>query len=604
MDECDALGDAKFVAKYGLSLQNVRYRVLRNGKHYPSKGIANAAYRLQHGVDGPYGGTGARQVLSALGFKVIDGQNGVEDEVAPADLHRGVVQPANLILYGPPGTGKTFATASHAVRICNGLAENDPLLQDDFRMALMAEYRRLVDARRIQFVTFHQSYSYEEFVEGLRPDTGADEPAGEVSGGFRLVSKRGVFREISALAEQARKTVRRSAGLRVNDRQVFKMSLGRAGIEDYIFQAAVEGNYIALGWGGEEDWSDQRYDGGRGYQPFVARWKEIEPEAKASSGHISQLWQFRSVMQKGDLVVISNGNSEFRAIGEVTGPYRFEQSADDEYHHRRSVRWLLLPDEPLSADTIYSKPFTMRSCYLLQEGLLKREALQHLLSGGEQPGGEADAYVLIIDEINRANISKVFGELITLIEPDKRIGAVGEIKVRLPYSRDLFGVPPNLHILGTMNTADRSIALLDTALRRRFDFVELMPEPERLPEAVGDVPLQSMLRSINARIEYLFDREHQIGHGFFMTCASREDIDRVMRTKVMPLLQEYFFEDWEKVAAVLGDADAASGQGKFVVWAPLKPPGSTGANSDEHDERRRWSIRAQFADDAYKCFIS
>ena len=309
-------------------------------------------------------------------------------------------------------------------------------------------------------------------------------------------------------------------------------------------------------------------------------------------------------MRMGDLVVISNGNSEFRAIGEVVGPYRFERSADDEYHHRRSVRWLLVPSEPLPADSIYAKPFTMRSCYLLKEDSLKRDALQHLLSGSEQPDGEPDAYVLVIDEINRANISKVFGELITLIEPDKRIGAVGEIKVRLPYSRDMFGVPPNLHIIGTMNTADRSIALLDTALRRRFDFVELMPEPKRLLEDVGGVPLRSFLKVINARIEYLFDREHQIGHGFFMTCISKEDVDRVVRSKVLPLLQEYFFEDWAKIAAVFGDASSSAGQGAFVFWEPLKAPSGASTIDDELDDRRRWSVRRHFASDAYERFAN
>ena len=246
----------------------------------------------------------------------------------------------------------------------------------------------------------------------------------------------------------------------------------------------------------------------------------------------------------------------------------------------------------------------MRSCYLLQGGSLKRDALQHLLSGSEQPDGEPDAYVLVIDEINRSNISKVFGELITLIEPDKRIDAINEIKVRLPYSRDMFGVPPNLHIVGTMNTADRSIALLDTALRRRFEFVELMPEPERLPDDLDGVPLRSFLRVINARIEYLFDREHQIGHGFFMTCASKEDVDRVVRSKVLPLLQEYFFEDWAKIAAVFGDSSALPGQGAFVFWEPLKVPGASSAISDEFDDRRRWSIRRHFASDAYKHFVN
>jgi hypothetical protein len=604
MDECDALGDAAFVAKYNRGLKGVRYRVIRGTARYPSKAIANAAYETLHGEPGPYGGSEARKVLAALGYEIREGDDAIgdEDERSPAEARAAAVEPANLILFGPPGTGKTFATAEHAVRLCLNLQPSDPILAPTARKQLMVEYKRLLDARRIQFVTFHQSYSYEEFVEGLRPVTGASEGDVDSGTGFRLVPKRGIFREISALAEQARKSAGKADTVDATGRQVFKMSLGRAGVEDHIFDAAIDGGYVALGWGGKEDWSDSRYDGDQGYDAIYKRWNEIEPGTTGNSGHISQLWRFRSSMREGDLVVVSNGNSEFRAIGEVTGPYRHEYSDEDQYYHRRAVRWLLVPDEPLPADTIYSKPFTMRSCYLLKDESLKRDVLTRLLSGGEREGGEADAYVLVIDEINRANVSKVFGELITLIEPDKRIDAENEIRVRLPYSRDLFGVPPNLHIVGTMNTADRSIALLDTALRRRFDFIELMPDPDRLPDMVEGVPLRSMLETLNARIEYLFDREHQIGHAFFMGCETRALIDRVMRRKVLPLLQEYFFEDWDKIARILGDADARAGDGKFVVWQPLAMPAGAADQQVDGDGRRRWSIRAAFPADAYSQF--
>jgi 5-methylcytosine-specific restriction protein B len=377
------------------------------------------------------------------------------------------------------------------------------------------------------------------------------------------------------------------------------MSLGRAGVEDHIFDAAIAGDYVGLGWGGDIDWSDPRYDGDAGYNAIRDQWRKVDPEKKGSSSDISQLWPFRSLMREGDLVVVSWGNSHFRAIAEISGPYRYDPSGIGEYYHRRSVRWLLRPDEPLPADTLYDKPFTMRSCYLLDNNHLKREALARLLPSESVASDAApDQFVLIIDEINRANISKVFGELVTLLEPDKRIGAGNELKVKLPYSGDTFGIPPNLHIVGTMNTADRSIALLDTALRRRFDFRELMPDPTRLPVDLSGVPLRSMLRRINERIEYLFDREHQIGHAYFIGCRNKAAIEAVIRRKVIPLLAEYFYEDWRKVALVLGDAD---GQGGFLDRQLLKAPDGLGADG-EALERYRWTVRERFSDNAFERF--
>lgn len=165
-------------------------------------------------------------------------------------------------------------------------------------------------------------------------------------------------------------------------------------------------------------------------------------------------------------------------------------------------------------------------------------------------------YLFVIDEINRGNISKIFGELITLIEPTKRLGQPEAITVKLPYSGEEFGVPNNVYILGTMNTADRSITMMDTALRRRFEFVEMMPDTDVIKDHVGvidGIDIAAILSTINQRIEFLYDREHMIGHAFFIGVQNLNDLQHIFENKVIPLLQEYFYEDYEKIQAVLND---------------------------------------------------
>ncbi len=236
--------------------------------------------------------------------------------------------------------------------------------------------------------------------------------------------------------------------------------------------------------------------------------------------------------------------------------------------------------------------------YELRPGIFRRvcEAAESERRAAAAEGREPERFVLIIDEINRGNIPKIFGELITLIEPSRRLGAEDETTVSLPYSGDEFGVPDNLYIIGTMNTADRSIQQLDTALRRRFTFVEMMPKPdhELIPESVDGVNCRELLRSMNERIAVLMDREHQIGHTYLFKVRDLDDLADRFRNRIFPLLQEYFYDDWRRIRAVLGN-------NAFVRERRLDDP-VTRALADQfgHAEDDRVYERLSFSNDEWK----
>lgn len=510
----------------------------------------------------------------------------------------------NLILYGPPGTGKTYATAWEAARLCLGDAAAEPLRDD--REALMGEYRRLAGEGRIEFVTFHQSMAYEDFVEGRQPMTGSDDDAETSSVGFRLETVPGIFRRIAKRAETGLDKTAISNRITIDGRQIYKMSVGfsRDAGDQELFEEVIEGGYTLLSWE-DIDWSDPKYENAEEILKTCQEQGKIEGPVTLQSGQVSITDTFRNRLNPGDIIVVSKGNRLVRAIGEVTGPYEYHPRPEGNYGHRRAVRWLWHDPAGVSVTEIYDGNFTMRSLYGLKKERLNIPALERYMNSAiKEPDadGEREAFVLIIDEINRANISKVFGELITLLEPDKRLGQSNALKVHLPYSGDEFGVPANLHIIGTMNTADRSIALLDTALRRRFTFRELMPDVEELRRALAarqldaanldGIDLGKLFHTLNERIEYLFDREHQIGHAYFTSCRSRADVEDVMRHKIIPLLAEYFYEDWSKVAAVLGDGDGTNGS-RFLEARRLTAP--VGFADDElGSDKLRWSVKASF----------
>ncbi|MCE7028100.1 AAA family ATPase [Jiella avicenniae] len=507
----------------------------------------------------------------------------------------------NLILYGPPGTGKTYATAWEAVRLCLGDAAAEPLRGD--RHDLMTEYHRLAKEGRIEFVTFHQSFSYEDFVEGLRPTTTAnqegDDEDASTSGGFSLDPHDGVFKVIS---EKARLDTGDAPAKRLDrSRSIYKIALGQRDSQEDRIREGLDSGLIHLGWGGDINWSDERFDD---FEEIRKTWNEQkDAQASGKDPNIEVLYAFRSGLQIGDYVVISDGRDSYRAFGRVSGEYYFD--SDAEFHpHRRKVEWIWRNDDGAKRAPFYSRNFRRQSAYRLDPSQIDWDAVEAVVidPNAELPMSSARPHVLIIDEINRANISKVFGELITLLEVDKRLGCKNEVRVRLPYSGTSFGVPANLHIIGTMNTADRSIALLDTALRRRFTFRELMPDVEELRQAMAarqldatnldGIDICKLLQTLNERIEYLFDREHQIGHAYFTGCTTRADVEDVMRHKVIPLLAEYFYEDWSKVAAVLGDGDGTRGSHFLEAKRLVAPAGF--ADDELGGDKLRWSVKDAF----------
>ncbi len=489
----------------------------------------------------------------------------------------------NTILYGPPGTGKTYATFRKAVEICDG-PEAVAAMDGD---TLKARYAELREAGRIGFVTFHQSYSYEEFVEGLRPEGGDGEA------GFTLEPRNGVLREIAASAHAlSRKADSHASRSDLANASFFKMSQGRKTSPDEaaIVEECLDRGEIRLDRGGDLDWSDPEFGSKEKIQATLAE-RSSNTGDTGKDSHLTSdanyIDLFRNRLKVGNYVIVPHGFHNFRAIGRVTGEYEFDKDSDV-FSHRRKVDWLWR-GEPLPVSQIYHINFS-KLFYRLDTSRLNLDTIASLISDPKSDHTK-QPFVLVIDEINRANISKVFGELITLLEEDKRAGAENEVSVRLPYSGDDFTLPANLHILGTMNTADRSIALLDTALRRRFHFEETPPRPKLLKTVDGiDLPL--LLTRLNQRIEYLVDRDHLIGHAFFIACNTRDDVDTVMRRKVIPLLAEYFHEDWEHIVAVLGGKE----QGFIAKEALTVPPG---LHIGMDEARYRYTVRGSFPPDAY-----
>jgi len=329
------------------------------------------------------------------------------------------------------------------------------------RLLLKRRFDEFVKEKRARIVTFHQSFSYEDFVEGIRATTDAENP--EI---ITYPVERGVFTEI---CEAARLQGTGSDSSVRADARVWKLSIGRRK-DTRIREECFRRGEARIGWGHVGDLSDEE------------RPKE-QLESFANEGDTNQhsLKAFSEGVARGDILFCLRSRTSIEAVGIVVGDYEFDQMDSDlwgDFFHKRAVRWLATDLDVDIRSLNNGAALTQKTIYELKR-ISAADALS--LAGKPQSGSSsAMPYVLIIDEINRANVSKVFGELITLLEPSKRAGAAEALEVTLPYSKRSFSVPSNVHVIGTMNTADRSLATLDIALRRRFEFLEMAPQPQAL----------------------------------------------------------------------------------------------------------------------------
>ena len=455
--------------------------------------------------------------------------------------------PLNQILYGPPGTGKTHNTIDETLAIL------DPDFLDanrTDRAQLRTRFKELEESQHVRFVTFHQSFSYEDFVEGLRAEPD------EVTKQLKFLPVDGVFKAICDAAA-TKVVVDQVLNVDISGNTIWKMSLGNRSEENYVYEECIDQGRILLGWGSGIDFSEAKTK-----TDIIAAFREKGVEHTTADYPVTAINSFVLGMKTGDLVVVADGNSKFRAIGQITGDYAYlpREQEDDEFSQSRTVRWLKVFDPSSPCSTIMSNNFMMKAIYRLGPDAIDRKKLHELLStkvSDVKVQNTPDARVLIIDEINRGNISRIFGELITLIEPSKRAGGEEALSVILPYSKKPFSVPKNLYLIGTMNTSDRSLSGLDIALRRRFVFKEMPPRPELLAGVnIQGIPVDKLLEIMNRRIEALLDREHCLGHAYFFPLKADPSIARlsqIFSEQIVPLLKEYFFEDWDRIRWVLND---------------------------------------------------
>lgn len=474
--------------------------------------------------------------------------------------------PYNIILYGPPGTGKTYSTIEKAVEIIDPYSAakykeitDSVQRRDEFRK----RYEKALEDGVVRFTTFHQSFSYEDFIEGIKPvepkETDTYLKYTVVDGVFKRSCVDSIY-SIYRMASQAvgeKNRVARSADfddLFLEFISELKKQIKSSSGEGTEFKSKTGTSLILteINERGNLVWTTS--SGARSYVVSKRRLRKLYETYDKTS-------QIENVVE-GIRSVIGGSNAttywaSFKALKD------YEKNRPDH-----------IPEEDIDADMDYDSKSKLFGDFSVTEDDMKEM-------------GELPRHVLIIDEINRGNIANIFGELITLVEGDKRMGMPEALVATLPYSKRELSVPPNLYIIGTMNTADRSVEALDTALRRRFEFEEVGPKIELLPAQTKEgIEVQKMLGKINSRIERLLDKDHCIGHSYLMKVEDLEGLKAAFSRQVIPLLEEYFYGDMAKIGMVLGSA--------FVKEMPDSETGlfPKGWQPEYPDERKVYRIKS------------
>lgn len=460
-----------------------------------------------------------------------------------------VEAPLNQILFGPPGTGKTYHSIDKALKIIGEKEEKE--LDYDNRDDVKKQFDKRVDEGRIVFTTFHQSMSYEDFIEGIKPVMDGDDADVEIDefNDLQYEIRDGIFKSVANLARGVSGTIEKAVQIDFDNKDFYKMSLGgKHRPEKHNW--SIKNDLIFLGWGDDKDFTGLNAikDWKRFRDQFKEQFRDLVDESKYV---IQAVFAFQK-MRIGDIVFVTKGNNIIDAIGIITSDYFYDDSHDIDNYQFRRVKWLAT-NLNATPDIFINKKISQQTIYQFYNDDVKTSVLDGYFNSEANLTSEPKKYVLIIDEINRGNVSQIFGELITLIEQDKRINQNESLEITLPYSKQKFGVPDNLYIIGTMNTADRSVEALDTALRRRFSFEEMPPKYDlaELQNSVYGFQSFEIVEVINRRIEKLLDRDHAIGHSYFLNKDEDSLIETFYRC-VIPLLQEYFFGDYEKMGLILG----------------------------------------------------